>query len=622
MAKTATLSIALGVDVDGLKKGFQDAIKATQSAGKATEQEAKLMADGIIAQLEKIGSAKTMRQAIRQMENLAGTMQSVGLSGTKAFNEVVKQTANLKAGQQDLKDLIEASRPDAPFKAMANALQAGTQAFAGIQGAMALLGDNSEETQKIMVKLQAAMAIAEGTKSIDMLGDAFVQIGTVLKTSVLPALMTLKGALIATGIGALVVGLGIVIDHFSSMADEAERAAEAADKALNFVEKVSKLDKMDMEIAINRAKARGASEKEIFDIRKRYSDMAISDLIDAGQKGAEVSGKVFELRKQQEIELSSFELQEAQRRNEEKKKEQEKRLEIYRNGVAAQKQIIEEIQTINKTDLQVQEIELKRWYETKKQLLVSAGLSTLSLEQLYAQKVIKIIKSATDEISGMLPKQGIKTTNTIDTRILTNQKDITGITPRSIQMTDELAASLNDVYFEASQLNTILNQASADGLTNMATAIGVAIASGQDLGQAIGQSFLTSLADFLQQMGKMMITTAAIWESFQKTLAANPALAIGLGIAAVAAGAALKSHIAAGAQPKAFASGGMVNSPTFALIGDNLNASNNPEFVLRRDQLSKIYASGGGQQMQLSTRISGNDLLILMNKTQSNWNRI
>lgn len=179
------------------------------------------------------------------------------------------------------------------------------------------------------------------------------------------------------------------------------------------------------------------------------------------------------------------------------------------------------------------------------------------------------------------------------------------IAPRALSTASEYAASLAEeaskVTLNVNEMNDALNNASAEGLTSMASAIGIAIATGQDLGQAIGQSFLTSMSDFLIQMGKMMITTASVWDAFQKSLATQPEVAIILGVAAVAAGAALKASIAKGAQPSKFAMGGIIPGNNF--YGDRVPImANSGEMILNKAQQGSLHAmirnntfsSGGG----------------------------
>jgi hypothetical protein len=126
------------------------------------------------------------------------------------------------------------------------------------------------------------------------------------------------------------------------------------------------------------------------------------------------------------------------------------------------------------------------------------------------------------------------------------------------------------------------------------------------------------LADSLMQLGKALIAYAALAglaiESLKNPLKWKVALAAG--IAALAAGAFLKSKLSS--KPKEFANGGIISGPTMGLMGEYPGASHNPEVVAPLDKLkSLIGGSGGGT---LEARISGNDLLILMNKAGRNNN--
>jgi hypothetical protein len=67
-----------------------------------------------------------------------------------------------------------------------------------------------------------------------------------------------------------------------------------------------------------------------------------------------------------------------------------------------------------------------------------------------------------------------------------------------------------------------------------------------------------------------------------------------------------------------FANGGIVSGPTMGLMGEYPGAKSNPEVVAPLDKLKNLI--GGSVGGTLEARISGNDLLILMNKAQRNNN--
>lgn len=92
-----------------------------------------------------------------------------------------------------------------------------TRGFETAQGALALFGTESEDLQKQLVKVQGAMAFAEGIDSLKTMQDQLKSVGTTIIQNVVKAFSTLRGALISTGIGAFVVGLGLLIAYWDDI---------------------------------------------------------------------------------------------------------------------------------------------------------------------------------------------------------------------------------------------------------------------------------------------------------------------------------------------------------------------------------------------------------------------
>ena len=71
------------------------------------------------------------------------------------------------------------------------------------------------------------------------------------------------------------------------------------------------------------------------------------------------------------------------------------------------------------------------------------------------------------------------------------------------------------------------------------------------------------------------------------------------------------------------AKGGIFSGPSAALVGEYPGAKNNPEVIAPLDKLKSLIgnsAGNGNMVGQLETRISGNDLVILMNRASKNRN--
>lgn len=114
-------------------------------------------------------------------------------------------------------------------------------------------------------------------------------------------------------------------------------------------------------------------------------------------------------------------------------------------------------------------------------------------------------------------------------------------------------------------------------------------------------AFLEMMGTLLKKLGSALITYAGLIEAFKKTFE-NPYVAIAVGAAAIAAGAAftaLAKRPFAQATVK-LANGGLAYGPTMAVVGDNPGAANDPEVIA---PLSKLRDYMGGQKLELTGEI-------------------
>ena len=184
--------------------------------------------------------------------------------------------------------------------------------------------------------------------------------------------------------------------------------------------------------------------------------------------------------------------------------------------------------------------------------------------------------------------------------------------------------------FEAQVINFL-----SSAVSDFAFAIGEMFVTGN---MDFGAALLTSVADFLKSLGAQMVQFGMMAVLFGKLQLAlmfgDPATKIGAGLALIGVGIAMS--IAAGAISaglkkgkdnksggKPFANGGIVSGPTNALIGEYPGAKSNPEVVAPLNKLKSLISdtgNGGNMIGQLEARISGNDLVILMNRASKNRN--
>jgi hypothetical protein len=163
---------------------------------------------------ESVGSLK---KQLREAQAEVGALSDKFGATSKEAVIAAKRAAELKDRIGDAKALTDAFNPDAKFKALTASLSGVAGGFAAVQGAIGLFGAESKELEKQLLKVQSALALSQGLQSIGESIDSFKQLGAVIKSQVVTAFSTLKGAIIATGIGALVVTLGLVIANFDKV---------------------------------------------------------------------------------------------------------------------------------------------------------------------------------------------------------------------------------------------------------------------------------------------------------------------------------------------------------------------------------------------------------------------
>lgn len=374
-------------------------------------------------------SVKSIREEIRaaQQEAIAAA-RSFGEFSPQA-TEAAKKVAKLKDEMGDFQERVAALNPDR-FQAIAGVIQGVAGGITAATGAMALFGGESEEVNKILAKVQGAIAFSQGVQQILDLRNSFGAVANVIKTQVVTAFSTLKGALLTTGIGALVIAIGVAIEYFNSLADAAEKAAEAVDKNIKFIDEVQKLDALDLQTRINKAKENGATEKQIFDLRRAQALNHYNELLqaqkEAGENGYKFDQQIREARKQLEIDESAFLADQAEKRRDKQKQEQEKaqadQKKAYEERIALEKEFQDTIDQLNeeqdknieeglKTSADIhfqllqqnadgrekEQRELQKWYDEQIQDQFLTGQARLDLQELLRLRSLEIDKKYDDQ---------------------------------------------------------------------------------------------------------------------------------------------------------------------------------------------------------------------------------
>jgi hypothetical protein len=212
--------ITINLNDDDAKKGLSDINKLFKEVDQS-EQKA-------------VESTMSLRAELKKLQT---DLQSGKLTGA-AFDEGIKKAGLMKDQIIDVNNRIKAlatDSADVALRGIGDFANGAVGAFSAVQGGMALFGNESQDVQKAIMKLQATMTLLNGVTAInnalqaDSAGMMALQSA---KVSVLTGLQTLyatvvgtstgalklfKIALISTGIGAIVVALGLLVANFESI---------------------------------------------------------------------------------------------------------------------------------------------------------------------------------------------------------------------------------------------------------------------------------------------------------------------------------------------------------------------------------------------------------------------
>lgn len=373
--------------------------KATSDEVERSEIGAKI--DEINSQLKELDASigNNQRNVGNYKQDFIDAMAEMKQEGVNFGNEL----SNLNKKTEVTKNALDG------VGQVASGVASG---FAAIQGVSALFGIENENLEKSLVKVQSAMAIAQGiggmkglveggTKLIaafraSRMASAALETQTTATSTAMTAsagatnvatgaLQGFKAALISTGIGALVVALGTLIGYLLTLGDTTEEVVDdfdSAQKAVDdFVNKIEKL-KNTNDYAINLKIAGGASDEDIWLERRKAARevwlQAERDANDIRKKYGEESEEYEKAMEQVNNYKSAL-----QKVNQDYNIWlTEQRTKEYEQAQAINERAIESQIDTKEEELAI----LEEKYKQEKELLIAHNLSTAALDEEYLQK--------------------------------------------------------------------------------------------------------------------------------------------------------------------------------------------------------------------------------------------
>lgn len=148
-----------------------------------------------------------------EMEDKLMLMAHAGDTSSEEFKKLSKEVAGMRKTIRETDAGIEALSMTTSQK-LGGALGGVSSGFELVQGAMGAMGADSAQVEEALLKVQSAMAMAQGVQGIKEAVPAFKAMGSTAVT----AFNGIKGAIGATGIGLIVVAIGALYANFDKLA--------------------------------------------------------------------------------------------------------------------------------------------------------------------------------------------------------------------------------------------------------------------------------------------------------------------------------------------------------------------------------------------------------------------
>jgi uncharacterized membrane protein YfcA len=205
-------------------------------------------------------SVKSLKTQLKEAQaNVNALSEKFGATSQQAI-AAAKSAAELKDKIGDAKALTDAFNPDAKMKSLSGALTGVAGGFSAVTGMMGLMGKESKDVEKAILKVQSAMAIASGVQALGESIDSFKQLNSVIKDSIIlqklgaAAQKLWNAAMASNPIGATIFALTalvsagyLLIKMFQTTKPAVDQAAESLKKHTKETEKNNEAIKQSIE---------------------------------------------------------------------------------------------------------------------------------------------------------------------------------------------------------------------------------------------------------------------------------------------------------------------------------------------------------------------------------------
>jgi hypothetical protein len=213
----------------------------------------------------------------KELKNLTVQLQNLD-PASKEFETVAKRAGQIKEQMRGVADAINDADPEKFGGKFQRTAEGIAGAFSAVTGAQALFGQQSEEIEKQMLKVQGAIALTQGISAMKELRNDATDLFNAVKTGGVNAFKALQKAIGSTGIGLLLVALGTLVaywDDIKAAISGVSREQEKLNAQSQQDIKLQDLKKQSLSDQDNILKLQGKSEQDILKIKLKQTEQQI-----------------------------------------------------------------------------------------------------------------------------------------------------------------------------------------------------------------------------------------------------------------------------------------------------------------------------------------------------------
>jgi hypothetical protein len=207
-------------------------------------------------------SVKELRQYLK---DLNAAMLQMGDTSSQEFAQLARAAANARDQIDGINENIRAFDPDNKFAGLAQGAQGIANGIQLATSAMALFGAESEDVQKVMMRVQAAMAFSQAISQIGQMKGAFEAFNTAVRANPILGVVAAIIALTAAAVG--------LYEAFKKDSEEIQKANKELERAKKINEELAP----EYERQAKLAQAQGKSMQEVNAIRRKGIDLQLAE---------------------------------------------------------------------------------------------------------------------------------------------------------------------------------------------------------------------------------------------------------------------------------------------------------------------------------------------------------